>query len=98
METTVTLTKRALKGDADASFRLGYRVAFGRNRNRPTNWADAVRLWKQAARAGHGRAQFYLGTCYDLGRGVAKNVPMALKWYQRAAEHGHVVAMYNLAF
>src|SRR5262245_60664385 len=97
METTRLLRRRAEKDDGDACFRLGYRIAFGRNRPRPTDWSAALRLWKQAARVGHERAQFYIGTCYDHGYGVTRNVPMALQWYEKAASRGHLAAMYNLA-
>jgi TPR repeat protein len=98
MESTRLLRRRAEKGDADAVFRLGYRIAFGRNRPRPTDWAAAIRLWKQAATGGHERAEFYIGTCYDQGYGVARNVQRALRWYEKAAGHGHLTAMFNLAF
>ena len=85
-------------GDAESQFRLGYRIAFGRRRARRTRWSAAIRLWRSAASSGHARAAFFLGTCYDLGRGVARDVPAAARWDPAARRIlGHEVAMYNLA-
>ena len=53
METTKFLQKRAGEGDADAQFRVGYRLAFGRKRPRPTDWPYVLDLWNRAAEAGH---------------------------------------------
>lgn len=42
-------------------------------------------------------AQYVLGVCYEFGNGGAEqNVEEAVKWYQKAAEHGHLVAQTNL--
>lgn len=98
METTQTLQKRAETGDADALFRLGYRLAFGRSRPRSTDWGAVFPLWEQAAKAGHTRALFYVGVCHEHGHGTAADLPEALRWYEQAARQGHDVAMYNLAF
>jgi TPR repeat protein len=98
METTSYLRRRAQQGDADALFRLGYRLAFGRRRPRPTDWAAVVDLWQRAAARNHRRAQFYLGTCYDRGKGVTQDLRQAMRWYRAAAENGLPEAQYNLAF
>src|SRR5262245_43486445 len=98
METTRYLRRRAGEGDTDAQFRLGYRLAFGRQRPRPTDWSAVVAFWKPAAAAGHRRAQFYLGTCYEQGHGVAQDETQAMHWYRQAAENGYPSAQYNLAF
>jgi uncharacterized protein len=97
METTKVIRRRAEEGDADALFRLGYRIAFGQNRPHPTDWAAVVRLWKEAARLGDDRAQFYIGTCYDHGHGVTRNVAVALQWYETAAGQGHLTSLSYLA-
>lgn len=98
METTKYLRQQAKHGEADALFRLGHRLAFGRSRLRPTDWPAVLELWEQAARLGHDRAMFYLGVCYEHGNGVAPDLTHALRWYEKAADLGHEVAMYNLAF
>ena len=37
-----------------------------------------------------------MGLCYETGRGVAKNVQVAKKWFLRAAKQGDKTAQYNL--
>jgi TPR repeat protein len=96
METTQTLRKRALQKDPDAMFRLGYRLAFGRGRPSRPNWPSIFTLWSGAAKAGHARAQFYLATIYENGKGVRRNMSRAIYWYTRAAKLGHETAMFNL--
>ncbi len=98
METTKYLKRQAEQGDADALFYLGHRLAFGRSRPRPTDWAAVLELWEHAARLGHDRAMFYLGVCYEHGNGVPQDLTTALSWYEKAALLDHEVAMYNLAF
>ena len=34
-------------------------------------------------------AEFYLGSCYEEGKGVAKDLFEAMQWDQKAAEQGH---------
>src|SRR5665811_1486442 len=97
MITTRHLRNLARQGDADAQFRLGYRLAFARQRVRPA-WSAAARWWASAAAQEHPRAQFYLATCYDAGHGVRKDLTKAMMLYRSAAENGHVVAQCNLAF
>ncbi len=97
MITTRLLAGIAAQGDPDAQFRLAYRLAFGRGSNRP-DWRKAAQYWRRAARSGHVRAQFYLGTCYEDGHGVRSNVSRAIQWYLKAAHQGHEVAQYNIAF
>ena len=74
-------------------FRLGYRLAFGRSRPRPTDWAAVLELWDQAARLGHDRAMFYTGVSYEHGNGVIQDLTQALDWYKKAADLGHEVAV-----
>ena len=97
MITTKSLAKRAAEGDADAQFRMGYRLAFGRARKARPNWGRVAQYWRKAAEAGHVRAQFYLGTCYDDGHGVPQDLSKALLCYKKAARRGHDVAQYNIA-
>ena len=97
MQTARSLRLQADLGDPRELFRLGYRLAFGRTRPRPTEWHTIVPLWEQAARAEHDRALFYLGTCHEFGYGVPQSLTLALEYYERAARLGNVVAMYNLA-
>jgi TPR repeat protein len=59
-------------GDRDAQFRVAYRFAFCRKPEK-RDWAKALAYWRLAAEQGHVRAQFYLGTCFDFGRGARVN-------------------------
>jgi hypothetical protein len=97
METDQALKKRSRLGDPDAQFRLGYRLAF---RRLPAlhNWHKAAEYWQAAAGNGHTRAQFYLGVCYEHGRGVPMDLSQALRWYRKAGMGGHAAAQYNIAF
>ncbi|MFU9047141.1 hypothetical protein ACNAUY_12215 [Acinetobacter tibetensis] len=37
-------------------------------------------------------AQYSLGTMYDNGYGVVKNIVLAKEWYPKAANNGHAKA------
>ncbi len=52
----------------------------------------AVKEWRPAALKGDADAQFNLGQAYKLGRGVTADFTVALDWYRRAAEQGHLQA------
>lgn len=41
-------------------------------------------------------AQFNLGLFYDEGLGVRQNLPLAIKWYRKAAKQGYSSALLNL--
>jgi TPR repeat protein len=96
METTGYLESRAAAGDADAMFRLGYRIAFGRSRRRPTDWSAALECWRAAAELGHRRAACEIAVCYELGRGLPVEPAEALRWYRISAERGYPPARYYL--
>lgn len=71
MITTTILKQRALTGDAEAQFRLGYRYAFSRKISERDS-KKAIRWWKPASLQGNTRAQFYLAVCYESGNGCKK--------------------------
>jgi TPR repeat protein len=48
------------------------------------------------AEAGDVSAQYTVGNAYHLGLGVPKNLPLAMRWYLKAAAQGHVDAQVNL--
>ena len=41
---------------------------------------------------------YYLGTCYDDGKGIAIDKVEAFKWFTRSSETGLVEAQYSLGF
>lgn len=51
---------------------------------------------RKMAEAGNVKAQFHLGNCYYIGKGVAQNYTEAVKWYTKAAQQGHSDAQNNL--
>ncbi len=53
-------------------------------------YETAVKEWRPAALKGDSDAQFNLGQAYKLGRGVKADFNVALDWYRRAAEQGHL--------
>ncbi|MCD7734232.1 MAG: hypothetical protein LUH48_03705, partial [Clostridiales bacterium] len=56
----------------------------------------AFPLLRGAAEQGNAKAQFYLGVCYDFGRGVKEDKAKAAEWYEKAALQGHANAQFNL--
>jgi TPR repeat protein len=63
----------------------------------PVNLSQSVLWQRRAAEAGSVDAQVALGTAYYLGRGAAKDLPLAARWYRLAAQGGDVGAMYLYA-
>ena len=59
-------------------------------------YEQAVDFFRKAAEQGHTDAQFFLGLCYEVGRGVTKDYNEAIKWYRKAAEQGNTIAQCNL--
>lgn len=60
------------------------------------DYAKAVGEWRPLAQAGDPDAQFNLGQAYKLGRGVQPDLNVALDWYRKAAQQGHLRAEDNL--
>ncbi|QGP78536.1 SPOR domain-containing protein [Sphingobium sp. CAP-1] len=61
------------------------------------DYARAVAEWRPLAQTGDPDAQFNLGQAYKLGRGVPSDLNVALDWYRKAAQQGHLRAEDNLA-
>lgn len=53
------------------------------------NYRDALNRFSQAAISSHSGAQYMLGSMYENGYGVGKNLEAALNYYRSAAEKGH---------
>ena len=81
------LLQKANAGDAQAQYELGYAYYFGAN-GCEKDYAKAFKWYSAAAKQGHAKAQFGLGGCYSLGRGVDKDYEQQVYWYKKAAEHG----------
>ena len=61
------------------------------------DYAEAARLYLEAAGHGHSRAQTNLGMMYYNGQGMAADSAQAAHWFEAAAGQGDTVAQYNLA-
>ncbi len=68
-----------------------------RQRGNPEQDSQAIRLLKGAADQGLAVAHYRLGTLYQEGRGVSRDVGQALSHYETAARGGNRRAMHNLA-
>jgi TPR repeat protein len=60
------------------------------------HYAQSRRLFQALAEKGDTRAQFMMGTIYEQGLGVPKDLAAAARWYRRAADGGNASAQYNL--
>ena len=63
-----------------------------------SDFAEAVKYYRQAAEKGNANAQLQLGYCYDKGKGVQQNYEEAFKWFKKSAEQGDKIAQSNLAY
>ena len=60
------------------------------------DYAAAHAAWMPLAQAGDAAAARNLGHLYRTGRGVARDLARALRWYRRAADQGFAGAQANL--
>lgn len=61
------------------------------------NFDEAMKAFKQAAHNGYADAMFNIGTAYENGIGVSKDIDSAKKWYGRAQANGDSDAAKKLA-
>lgn len=61
------------------------------------NPAEALRLFIEAAQAGHVMAMNMVGRCCEQGWGTRIDKALAARWYKAAADNGLDWALYNLA-
>jgi TPR repeat protein len=58
----------------------------------------AMARLKPFAENGNARAQSYVGSMYDSGRGVERNYAEAMRWFSMAAEQGDAYSQMHLGF
>lgn len=90
------LADAARGGDALALFEIAARYSEGRN-GVTASEADAVKWYQMAADKGFAPAQYRLGSIYEKGTGVARDINKAKGLYEQAADQGNASAMHNLA-
>jgi TPR repeat protein len=59
-------------------------------------YKETLILLKPLAEEGNPEAQCILGNIYHLGLGVNHNIKEAIKWYQKSAKQGYLIAENNL--
>jgi TPR repeat protein len=62
----------------------------------PRDFSRAFNLNQKAAKLGLADAILNMGWFYAGGRGVARDLSLAQKWYRRSARHGDPRAMFSL--
>jgi len=73
------------------------RFVLSKERPVPGQFSPELFAAERAAADGDSSAQLRLGKAYHRGDGVIRNLPEALRWYMRAAEHQNPDAAYLLA-
>lgn len=93
---TRKLFLQALRGDAEAQFKLGVHYGFGIEPGIPKNPAEQVKWYRLAADQGNVLAQRNLGQVLMTGDGIPRDDAEGFKWMQRAAEKKDTDACYYL--
>ncbi|MGH6621126.1 MAG: tetratricopeptide repeat protein [Alphaproteobacteria bacterium] len=75
---------------AAADFAAGMRAHLDKK------YGESRRIFDALANGGDAQAQFMMGTIYEQGLGVPKDLAAAARWYRKAAEAGNASAQYNL--
>ncbi len=60
------------------------------------DFQNAQDLWKQAAQGEDARSMFNLGLLHQQEKISDASLEQAIKWYERAVEHGYLPAAYHL--
>lgn len=93
-ETLELCQREAADGDPGAKYDLAFLYfdpRFGPNEDL------AIDLVRQSAADGYATAQFWVGWQSENGDHLPKNIGEAIKWYERAADQGHWMAIDRLA-
>jgi TPR repeat protein len=100
IDIAVHLLKEASARDDDEATTVLAEVYFGppfREQTLAFNPDQAFVLFKKAAERDYATAEFGVGYCYAMGRGVPQDYSLASSWYRRASDHGQTTATNNLA-
>lgn len=60
------------------------------------DYAAAFSHWEEAAELGNEEAMMALADYYYYGHGMAKDLEMAIYWYEKVAQNDNTTAMYNI--
>lgn len=89
------LRAEAAKGKPAAEYEVGVRLVEGNSV--PVNAEEGLRWLRRAAKSGIIPAHLWIGSLYEKGQGVEKDLALARTHYLAAAEKGNAKAMHNLA-
>lgn len=89
------LRAEAAKGKPAAEYEVGVRLVEGNSA--PVNAEEGLRWLRRAAKSGIIPAHLWIGSLYEKGQGVEKDLTLARTHYLAAAEKGNAKAMHNLA-
>ncbi len=89
-----SLTTAAEQGNVNAKAELGKLFLEGKEVTQ--DLTRAIHLFSQAIKQKHPSAMFYLGICYEEGKGVPKDSKIAREWYTKAAKLGSKEAQEKL--
>lgn len=77
--------KASNAGHSCAQFDLGWYCFY----DHKEDYKSAFEWFKKAAEQNNPNACYLLGDCYSMGRGVAKDIPNAILWYEKAESLGN---------
>ena len=82
-------------GDPNSQWTIGLYTKLGISGLIP-DANEAFHWFKKSGEAGHLRAQYNVGLCYEKGEGVAQDEKESFFWYKKAADQGSQYAQYKL--
>ena len=88
------LKSKALAGDREAMFKLGYMYKRGIGVSK--NYEEAAKWFRKAGTKGHREAQLELGSMYERGKGVPQDYKESLKWLKKAREKEFMISILRL--
>jgi TPR repeat protein len=80
---------------APVAEQMGEEYWMGRG-GRRVDYNEALRAFQIAADQGNARSMANIGWIYENGFDVSRDYAQAMMWYERAANHGDVVANWNI--
>ena len=89
------LEKAVENGHPRALWTMGQRFNM-LGRKDPKNYEEALRWFHRSADTGYPLAMANIAVMYEMGYGVALDIPEAVKWHKRAAEHGNTRSLWEI--
>jgi len=90
-------TEQAAKGSVQAAHRLGVEFMDGKPGVVERDYEKAMKYHRQAAVGGNALSMFDVGTLFEYGMGVTKDIAQAARWYGHSARYGLAQGQYNFA-